>query len=441
MQVKSDSSFYVIWHLMILGALGYGLVFATSDMVFNFGLSPVYAAAEAFFSTLFFADMFVSAKYFFPRQANLETGEKPYRQTVWIGIDFLGAIPIELLLYFGGGIVPVALIRAMRIFRLVRFAKAYRAIQEIRKSVFFLNLHNAVKLGLVLTLVLFFAHILACGWIMLNPLPAGDAIIDHYVKCFYFIMTTLTTIGYGDITPQTTVARLYTIVIQLMGVAVFGVVIGQISKLIMAQNKHEEAQKEKKNDMILLLNHYGVPSNLQKQVFAYHHHLSEKHLTDNDGALIGELPEALQEEIRLYMKLKLLHGMALFQQLSEACLRDVALTLKKRHFSPHDMIIHKGDPARELFVIGHGTVNVLAPDRKIIVSLNKGQFFGEVALLKDCTRTTDVEAANYCDLYTFEKEDFLRIIKTHPDLQEKIQTTFNRRYSDKEPPVPVKKAA
>lgn len=278
---------------------------------------------------------------------------------------------------------------------------------------------------------------------MFNPIAENEQLIDHYVKSFYFITTTLTTIGYGDITPQTTFARIYTMCIQLMGVAIFGVVIGQISKLFLAQNKHEEAQREKMHDLALLLGHYSVPPKIQKQIFAYHHHLAEKHLTDNDAALIGDLPEALQDEIRMFMKLKLLHGMPLFDKLEEPCLREVANSLKKKHFGPHNLIIKKGDIGAELFVIGHGSVNVLGPENKIIVTLKKGQFFGERALLEDTARTADVEAADYSDMYTFEKEDFLRIIKNYPQLYDRIYATVNRRYGDSKAPTPPppKKAA
>jgi len=45
--------------------------------------------------------------------------------------------------------------------------------------------------------------------------------IDNYIKAFYYTVTTITTVGYGDIAPASDNARLFTSSLIIIGVAVF----------------------------------------------------------------------------------------------------------------------------------------------------------------------------------------------------------------------------
>jgi voltage-gated potassium channel len=97
-------------------------------------------------------------------------------------------------------------------------------------------------------------------------------------------------------------------------------------------------------------------------------------------------------------------------------LRDVAQALEEKFYAPGQSIINIGDHGEEMFIIGHGSVEVSLADGKTIATLGEGSFFGEVALLQETTRTANVRAQAYCDLFLLKKSDFLRIIKDFPEL-------------------------
>ena len=64
-----------------------------------------------------------------------------------------------------------------------------------------------------------------------------------YLRSFYFAITTLTTIGYGDVTASTNAEMGFAVFAELVGTMVFGVLIGSVGTMIgrrkMLEDRHE----------------------------------------------------------------------------------------------------------------------------------------------------------------------------------------------------------
>jgi CRP-like cAMP-binding protein len=70
------------------------------------------------------------------------------------------------------------------------------------------------------------------------------------------------------------------------------------------------------------------------------------------------------------------------------------------------------------------------------VRLGKGQFFGEIALLRDTVRTATVTTLTDCQLLQLDASDFRRLIERIPTLKDRIAETARRRLDaqSSEPP-------
>ncbi|MBU0631106.1 cyclic nucleotide-binding domain-containing protein [bacterium] len=99
--------------------------------------------------------------------------------------------------------------------------------------------------------------------------------------------------------------------------------------------------------------------------------------------------------------------------------------LHLKHYKKDDVIVHEGSQGDSMFFIVDG--NVLVHNKNIHVQLKEGDFFGEIALLKNTPRTATVTALKDCKVFKLTADDFQNIIKTKPDLLKEIEKVASSR--------------
>lgn len=82
------------------------------------------------------------------------------------------------------------------------------------------------------------------NWIYLKGMTDAED-VELYVTAFYFTVTTLVTVGYGDITPQSVPEKLMCIVLMMLGVVAFSITTGALSSIISSYDSQEAQLKEK----------------------------------------------------------------------------------------------------------------------------------------------------------------------------------------------------
>lgn len=86
---------------------------------------------------------------------------------------------------------------------------------------------------------------------------------------------------------------------------------------------------------------------------------------------------------------------------------------------PGRVIFQEGDTGDTMYIIQHGRVKitkrVLNVD-KILMVLEKSDFFGEMAIIRQVKRTATATAVDTCGLLTFNKESFLNMISKNTNI-------------------------
>jgi voltage-gated potassium channel len=129
----------------------------------------------------------------------------------------------------------------------------------------------------------------------------------------------------------------------------------------------------------------------------------------------------------------------LFAGLDAAGIASIARLLKPQIAPAHYVIVRRAEPATAMFFIMAGEVEVDVQPHP--VRLRAGQFFGEIALLRDTQRTATVTALTEVQLLALEASDFRNLIEQYPDLGERIaKVAEGRLYGSPPPPGPQKPA-
>lgn len=119
--------------------------------------------------------------------------------------------------------------RALKVFRLLRTFRVFRIFKSVRYSKS-IKLIQAVlekqRKPLISVAVLAVGYIMISALIIFNVEPDS---FKNYFEAIYWATVSLTTMGYGDISPVTTVGRLVTIVSSLFGIAIIALPSGIIS--------------------------------------------------------------------------------------------------------------------------------------------------------------------------------------------------------------------
>lgn len=77
-----------------------------------------------------------------------------------------------------------------------------------------------------------------------------EAIFDQYISCYYFIFSTITTVGYGDIVPVTVSERIAGVLFQFMGVIIFSFIVGYLINEVFALHRNWNETFEEKISLL-----------------------------------------------------------------------------------------------------------------------------------------------------------------------------------------------
>ena len=111
-------------------------------------------------------------------------------------------------------------------------------------------------------------------------------------------------------------------------------------------------------------------------------------------------------------RLALLQAIPIFSPLSPPVLEQLAARLTPVHASAGDEIIRAGDHGDRFYVVDKGEVEILVDGTPPRLE-GEGEYFGEIALLRDVPRTATVRAATDVALFALDRDDFLPAVTGH----------------------------
>ena len=293
------------------------------------------------------------------RYPNSLRGRLRYALTPMAIIDFLAIAPFYVSMLFA---VDLRFLRVFRLLRLLKITRYSPAIEMLGRVLY--NERRALLSAMMFMLVLL---VFAASLMHAIEKQAQPEAFGSIPEAMWWAVVTLTTVGYGDVSPITPFGKLLGGAVTILGVGTFALPAG-----ILASGFAQEIQKHN-----FLIN----------------------------WNIVARVP--------------------LFASLQAGQIAEIATLLKPRIAVPLEVITRKGDMGDAMFFISSGLVEVEIEPAPI--ELMGGDFFGEISLIEHAPRTATVTAKTSCQLLALSVEDFHELMEQHPGILEDIKRTAKKR--------------
>ncbi|KAG9340871.1 hypothetical protein JZ751_020064, partial [Albula glossodonta] len=371
----------------------------------------------------------------------------------WFLIDMVAAIPFDLLIFGSGSDETTTLIGLLKTARLLRLVRVARKLDRYSE-------YGAAVLMLLMCIFALIAHWLACIWYAIGNVEkpylkhkigwldnlgvsigkrynysdpsSGPSIKDKYVTALYFTFSSLTSVGFGNVSPNTNSEKIFSICVMLIGSLMYASIFGNVSAIIQrlysgTARYHLQMLRVKE-----FIRFHQIPNPLRQRLEEYFQHAWTYTNGIDMNMVLKGFPECLQADICLHLNKTLLQHCKAFRGATKGCLRALAMRFKTTHAPPGDTLVHCGDVLTALYFLSRGSIEILKDDI-VVAILGKNDIFGEMIHLyaKPGKSNADVRALSYCDLHTIQREDILEVLDMYPEFADhfltNLELTFNLR--------------
>eukprot|EP00638_Chattonella_subsalsa_P017858 CAMPEP_0117892766 /NCGR_PEP_ID=MMETSP0950-20121206/24879_1 /TAXON_ID=44440 /ORGANISM="Chattonella subsalsa, Strain CCMP2191" /LENGTH=934 /DNA_ID=CAMNT_0005752803 /DNA_START=122 /DNA_END=2927 /DNA_ORIENTATION=- len=371
------------------------------------------------------------------------------------------------------------------------------------------NLHESsltvmFRLTKFLVIVFLLAHIAACIWVGIamvyvvgdNPhLRASQEFfksIDWHPRCWlvraefdghnrprtylftlYWAFTTLTTVGYGDITAELPLEIGWTILMMSLGTCLFGYIIGNVASVMTHEDETAVLIRNKIQSVTAYMRYREFPRSLANKIQRHYEYSWKRTQVYNEEEILLELPTTVRTEVALYIHRETIMKVPFLKELGEDVIPMLVLKLKPINASPRDVIIKEDYFGEEMYFVVEGECKMFLGGGKVSVPRNlakrrhkvgswvskartslsrsdtpeeekeetrremeihigqiaKGDYFAEYAIILDFAKhPVSVRSQTYCDLFSMSKEDFEDISDHFPNVFDQVIMIGQKRY-------------
>ncbi|MDX2471681.1 MAG: ion transporter [SAR324 cluster bacterium] len=202
------------------------VIFVIVFSVFAVMLESVADIKDQFGEALFWLEWFFTIVFTLEYIIRIYCINKPFRYIFsFFGIvDLLAILPTYLSLILSGThiLVVVRILRVLRIFRILKLTKYIAEAQTLSTAL----VASQRKITIFLTSILVLVVILGSTMYVIEGAENGFTSIPHSM---YWAVVTLTTVGYGDVSPQTNLGKALASVVMILGYGIIAVPTGIVS--------------------------------------------------------------------------------------------------------------------------------------------------------------------------------------------------------------------
>ena len=435
--ILPDNPYKKIWDLLIAILILYSAIITPYEIAFSdSNKSSWFEILIDIFLAIDIVLTFFSA--YTDEEENLVKNHKKIIKKYlksWFIIDIISVLPLNNLFKSGkySGLTKISklpkLYRLIKLTKLLRMTKMSSKGNLNRVTKFFMEKlkinANVERLFFFVLTFLLMNHLCACFWYFMAKIEdfspdswvvrlgyMDNSNLELYIISFYWTLTTVTTVGYGDITAGTTIERIYNLFIMSFGVLLYSFAIGSLSSIVSTLDQKSEEMNQK----LQILSSIKKEFNLEQGIYDKVRKVIKYDLSRNQKdkmVFLQELPNKLRIELSQIMHDKVIQNFYFFRDQPSDFFAYVAPLLKPVKFSKNDYLYKCQDMIDEMYFVAKGTVIFCLDKRygeKEIREIKKNNNFGEIEMCLNEKLSFNIKIkSRNCELFVLKKNDFLRL--------------------------------
>ncbi|XP_069165696.1 voltage-gated delayed rectifier potassium channel KCNH8 isoform X2 [Procambarus clarkii] len=373
----------------------------------------------------------------------------------WFVLDLVAAMPFDLLLAADvySSTFQATNIHLLKLTRLLRLARLLQKMDRYYQ-------YSALILTLLMLSFSLVAHWLACvwyaiaedemqrpqaeiGWIYdlakrLETDVRNVTISEKYVTALYFTCSSLTSVGFGNVSANTNREKIFSIITMLIGALMHATVFGNVTSIIQRMYLRRSLYQTKWRDLKDFLSLNQIPKELRQRMQDYFQTMWSLNQGIDIHETLKEFPEELRGDISMHIHREIL-SLPIFETASQGCLKLLSLHIRNNFCAPGEYLAHRNDALQYIYYLCNGSMEVVMDDM-VVAILGKGDLVGtDVDMhLRNGADTVvkssgDVKALTYCDLKSIYIPGLLDVLKLYLEYQQefandiKHDLTYNLR--------------
>ncbi|GJN10151.1 hypothetical protein PR202_ga28218 [Eleusine coracana subsp. coracana] len=413
---------YRLWENSLIALVAYSAWVAPFELGFVLDPGGALAAADNAVDAAFAVDIALTFFVAYTDRRTFLLQDDPaciaWRYaTSWLALDVASTVPTQLSRRL---LPPQArsynFFGMLRLWRLRRVGALFSHMEKDRKFSYFW-----VRCARLVCVTLFAVHSAGCIYYLLAdryPDPANtwlstymphfhqESVWSRYVVSLYWSITTLTTVGYGDMHAVNTREMLFTTFYMLFNLGLTAYLIGNMTNLVV----HGTSRTRKYRDTIKAASSFArrhqLPGRLQEQMIS---HLSLKFRTDSEGLqqleTLDALPKAIRSSISHHLFFALVQNVYLFQGVSNDLIFQLVSEMHAEYFAPREDFILQNEAPTDFYIIVTGCV--------VAGTATVGDVVGEIGVLCYRPQLFTARTRSLSQLLRMDRTDFLRVVQSN----------------------------
>ncbi|KAJ9158913.1 hypothetical protein P3X46_024456 [Hevea brasiliensis] len=367
--------------------------------------------------------------------------------STWFLMDVASTIPFEALGYLFTGkqkmSLSYSLLGILRFWRLRRVKQLFTRLEkDIRFSYFW------IRCARLLFVTLFLVHCAGCLYYLLAdryphqgktwigaviPNFRETSLWIRYISAVYWSITTMTTVGYGDLHAVNTMEMIFIIFYMLFNLGLTAYLIGNMTNLVVEGTRRTMEFRNSIEAASNFVFRNRLPPRLKEQILAYMC-LRFKAESLNQNQLIEQLPKSICKSICHHLFLPTVEKVYLFRGVSREILLLLVAEMKAEYIPPREDVIMQNEAPDDVYIIVSGEVEIIDSDlekERVVGTLQSGDMFGEVGALccklqsftfrtRTLSQLLNLKTSTLIKTMQTKQEDYVAIIKNFLQHHKKV---------------------